>query len=184
MLNHHPSPELQDLHIGLDPAGNSEPQPLITLVSEPGADGTFKIGIVDLLDLIQTAGTRDALVFTTSQPTAPSMPDLITFADDRINIIRDEREVLVDGVRRTFSPREYSILALLGRHYDTVIASEILRRTISYGTAAQPEGVAANLIATIRRIRKKLGPELKHSIQTCYGVGFMALSTLRDPPSS
>ncbi|MNI16807.1 DNA-binding response regulator MtrA [compost metagenome] len=84
-----------------------------------------------------------------------------------------KREVKVNGERLVFTPKEFDLLFLLASHRERVYTREELLELV---WGMEYAGGTRTVDIHMQRIRKKVGPECQHLLQTVYGYGYKASS--------
>jgi two-component system alkaline phosphatase synthesis response regulator PhoP len=93
----------------------------------------------------------------------------LQYRHDAIVITPAKREAAVDGRIMTLTPKEFDLLALLVSHPGRVYERDTLLDML-WGMAY--EGGTRTVDIHIQRLRRKLGADYEHLIQTVYGVGY------------
>lgn len=90
------------------------------------------------------------------------------------------RQVWLDGHLMETTRKEWELLSLLLRHAGAVVTR---RRLLEEVWGYRPDIRTRTLDVHIQRLRKKLGPEHEHLIETIFGVGYRFQPRAEPPPN-
>ena len=107
-------------------------------------------------------------------PPAEQKPEKAEFATGRIVIDFCRREVLIDGEDALFTPIEYKVMTFLAENNGKSMSREaIYEAGWGKGYVVRREPEHSSLTVFIRRMRAKLGQDLRYIIQTKRHHGYM-----------
>lgn len=113
----------------------------------------------------------------------PQPDETYKIADDRIEVVRPERVVVVDGREIDINTLRFDMLSHLASQADSTVPLPDIYKSV-WGEDLSASSNAAGM--QISLLRKSLGEELGHpsegAIRTQYGRGYKAVSSLNDAP--
>lgn len=154
----------------------------LSLALDPAVapDGTLTLDLAKIVELAR--GMRDVtgnptglvhVVITPHQEEAPTY----SFADDRVVVDTGQHAAYADGSMLELTPQGFSVLGFLASRAGAAVPTDVLLDRIWSNDTDKPMG--GMLHSAINKLRHRLGPELRESIRTERGIGYMALRSLK-----